>query len=115
VQALRDEGIFRRLDETAAALTAGIGEALSAAGVPHCIQRSGSMFTVFFTEGPVRSLDDARRSDAGRFARFFHALLQRGVYIPPSPYECWFVSAAHGPAEVEATLAAVRDAAAGGL
>src|SRR5690606_14711304 len=115
VQALRDEGIFRRLDETAAALPAGIGEALSAAGVPHCIQRSGSMFTVFFTEGPVRSLDDARRSDAGRFARFFHALLQRGVYIPPSPYECWFVSAAHGPAEVEATLAAVRDAAAGGL
>lgn len=115
VQALADPEIYRRLDETAAALTDGIGRALSAAGVAHCIQRVGSLFTVFFTEGPVRSLADASRSDGDRFARFFHGLLRRGIYIPPSPYECWFVSAAHGPGEVEATVAAVRDVAAEGL
>ncbi|HEX6990094.1 MAG TPA: glutamate-1-semialdehyde 2,1-aminomutase [Bacillota bacterium] len=115
LEALSDPGIYRRLDETAAALAEGIGRALSEGGIGHCIQRVGSMFTVFFTEGPVRCLDDARRADAGRFARFFHGLLRRGVYIPPSPYECWFVSAAHGPGEVEATLRAVRDLVAAGL
>src|SRR5690606_31877182 len=115
IEALADPEIYRRLDETAAALTEGIGQALSAAGIPHCLQRVGSMFTVFFTDGPVRSLADAQQSDAARYARFFHGLLGRGVYIPPSPYECWFVSTAHGAAEVEATLAAVRDLVAEGL
>ena len=114
VQALADPEIYRRLDETAAASPTA-SAALSAAGVAHCIQRVGSLFTVFFTEGPVRSLADASRSDGDRFARFFHGLLRRGIYIPPSPYECWFVSAAHGPGEVEATVAAVRDVAAEGL
>ena len=75
------------------------------------------MFSVFFTDGPVRDFDDAQRQDTAAFAAFFHAMLDRGVYLPPSAYEAWFVSAAHDDARRRSTVldalpAAARAAAA---
>jgi glutamate-1-semialdehyde 2,1-aminomutase len=69
------------------------------------------MFSVFFTEGPVRDFADAQRQDTAAFAAFFHAMLDRGVYLPPSAYEAWFVSAAHDERAVQTVLDALRPAA----
>jgi glutamate-1-semialdehyde 2,1-aminomutase len=70
------------------------------------------MFSVFFTGGPVRDYDDAQRQDTAAYAAFFHAMLDRGVYLPPSAYETWFVSSAHDDAAVETVVAALPAAAA---
>ena len=69
------------------------------------------MFSVFFADGPVRDFDDARRQDTAAFAAFFHAMLDRGVYLPPSAYEAWFVSAAHDERAVRTVLDALPAAA----
>jgi glutamate-1-semialdehyde 2,1-aminomutase len=70
------------------------------------------MFSVFFTDGPVRDFDDAQRQDTTAYAAFFHAMLDAGVYLPPSAYEAWFVSAAHDDDAVEKVLQALPSAAA---
>ncbi|HLV11947.1 MAG TPA: aspartate aminotransferase family protein, partial [Trueperaceae bacterium] len=80
------------------------------AGEAVTVNRVGSMVTVFFTAGPVRDLDGAKRSDTTRFARWFHGLLARGVYWPPSQFEAAFVSAAHTEADVQAVVAAAEAA-----
>ena len=85
--------------------------ALSGAGVPHRIQWAGSMFSVFFREGAVRTYDDARDQDTSAFGRFFHAMLDAGVYLPPSAFESWFVSGSHDDAAVERVLEALPGAA----
>jgi glutamate-1-semialdehyde 2,1-aminomutase len=85
---------YRALDANAARLGALIGTELTAAGVPHRVQFAGSLVSVFFTEAPVRNFAEAKASDTGRFPAFFHALLERGVYAPPSAFEAWFVNAA---------------------
>ena len=84
----------------------------SDAGVPHRVQWAGSMFSVFFRDGAVRTYDDARDQDTAAFGRFFHAMLDAGVYLPPSAFESWFVSGAHDEAAVERVLAALPGAAA---
>jgi glutamate-1-semialdehyde 2,1-aminomutase len=89
--------VYQQLEETGAVLEAGLTDAAASAGVPVRLARAGSLLTVFFE-------DDAR------FARFFHAMLDAGVMLPPSQQEAWFVSAAHGPAELDATLDAARRA-----
>jgi glutamate-1-semialdehyde 2,1-aminomutase len=68
------------------------------------------LLTVFFSAAPVRDYDGARAADRGAFARFHAAMLERGIYLPASPYEAWFPSLAHGEAEIEATLAAAGEA-----
>jgi glutamate-1-semialdehyde 2,1-aminomutase len=68
------------------------------------------MLGLFFTDAPVRSWDDASNADTERFARFHRALLERGVYLPPSQFETWFLSTAHGEEEIDATIAAAREA-----
>ena len=73
------------------------------------VQRVGAMLTLFCREGPVTDLDGAKASDTERFGALFRGLLERGIYLPPSQFECWFVSTAHGDAEVAATVEAVRD------
>jgi glutamate-1-semialdehyde 2,1-aminomutase len=73
------------------------------------VNRVGSMATFFFQTGPVRNADDARRSDTALFAKFFHHLLERNVYFPPSQYEALFVSAAHSSADIDHTVQAIRD------
>ena len=73
-------------------------------------QSIGSMFGLYFRDSPPTSFDQVMEADRERFNRFFHAMLERGVYLAPSAYEAGFVSAAHGSAEIEATLAAARGA-----
>jgi len=107
---LRAGDLYARLDHLAATLADGLVRAAASAGVPVQVPRAGSLLTVFFTEAPVRDYDDARRADTARFARFFHGMLERGVYIPPSQFEVWFVSAAHTEYDIAATIEAARAA-----
>jgi glutamate-1-semialdehyde 2,1-aminomutase len=89
-----DADVYAALDANAARLVGLFGDALSAAGVPHRVQTAGNMFSVFFTEDEVHDYDAARAAQTWRFPPFFHALLEAGVYGPPSAFEAWFVSAA---------------------
>jgi glutamate-1-semialdehyde 2,1-aminomutase len=108
---LLDDGAYRHLDGLADALCDGLGEAFDAAGVPARVQRAGNLFSIFLTVDEVRDYEAARRQDTAAYARFFHAMLDRGVYLPPSAFEAWFVSLAHGDAEVDRVLTAAREAA----
>ena len=99
------------LDRSAEALTAGLAGALADAGVSHTINRVGSLFSVFFAGGAVADAAAARAADHDAYARFFHAMLERGVYLPPSGYEAWFLSTAHGDAELDRVVQAAREAA----
>jgi glutamate-1-semialdehyde 2,1-aminomutase len=80
------------------------------AGVPLTVQRVGTMFTPFFTETPVRSFAEAKRTDSAAYAAFFHNMLDNGVYLPPSAYEAAFASTVHGPAELDQLDSALRNA-----
>ncbi|MFM7102760.1 MAG: glutamate-1-semialdehyde 2,1-aminomutase, partial [Verrucomicrobiota bacterium] len=97
---------YARLERRGKQLEEGLAEAARLARVPVCWQRIGSMFCGYFTEGPVGNLTDALRSDRARFARFFHGMLEAGVYLAPSQFEAGFLSTAHSEADVEATVAA---------
>src|SRR5215218_6254303 len=109
---LLDADAYRRLDGLAGAIGDGLQAAFDRAGVAATVQRAGNLFSLFMTAEPVGDYDGARRQDSAAYARFFHAMLARGVYLPPSAFEAWFVSLAHGPEEVEAVLAAAAEAAA---
>ncbi len=110
LQELAGADAYSRLEEVSRRLCEGIAAEARSAGVPVTINRVGSMFTVFFTGEPVFDYPSAKKADAKKFGRFFHALLDRGVYLPPSQFEAAFVSLAHGEAELEHTLKAVREA-----
>jgi glutamate-1-semialdehyde 2,1-aminomutase len=109
---LATEDVYARVTAAGDAIKDAADKALSDAGVPHAVQSAGTMFSVFFTDGPVRDHDDAQRQDTAAFAAFFHAMLDRGVYLPPSAYEAWFVSSAHDDAAVQTVLDALPAAAA---
>jgi glutamate-1-semialdehyde 2,1-aminomutase len=81
------------------------------AGAAHVVQSVGTMFSVFLCEGRVRDFEDAQRTDQAAYAAFFHAMLDRGVHLPPSAYEAWFLSAAHDDRAVQTVLDALPDAA----
>jgi glutamate-1-semialdehyde 2,1-aminomutase len=106
-----DDALYARLGEAAHAIADAASAALSGAGVPNRIQWAGSMFSVYFREGAVRTYDDARDQDTAAFGRFFHAMLDAGVYLPPSAFESWFVSGSHDDAAVERVVAALPAAA----
>ena len=108
---LADDALYRRLDETSAALGKLTTEALSAAGVPHRLSTAGNMFSVFFTDADVRDYDSARTQVVPAFKAFFHAMLAGGVYLPPSAFESWFVSTAIDDAAWEQISAALPVAA----
>lgn len=107
---LEESNGFERLERLGGMLEAGLREVLEARGQPHQLYRMGSMFCLFFTGKRVRSLADAQTADTARYARFFHQLLERRVYFPPSQFETCFISTAHGEAEIAATVEAVRGA-----
>ena len=92
---------YPHLEATAKTIEAGLADAFAGRGVAATINRAGSMFSVFFTDRPVRDFDGAKAADHGRYARFFHHLLDRGIYLPPSGYELWVLGTEHGDAEVE--------------
>jgi glutamate-1-semialdehyde 2,1-aminomutase len=100
------------LKATAKRLQRELTTAFAEAGVAVTINRAASMLSLFFREAPVRTYRDAAASDHRMYARFFHAMLARGVYLPPSGYEQWTLATAHGPGEIDRTLAAAREAAA---
>ena len=101
---------YAALERSAAALAAGLTEAATSAGRESAVARVGSLLTVFFRSTPPVDAAEALASDRDAYARFFGAMLDQGILLPPSPFEAWFVSMAHGPAEIEATLAAARTA-----
>jgi glutamate-1-semialdehyde 2,1-aminomutase len=102
--------IYERLERMSARLERGLLEAAREARVPLRVQRVGSMIGLFLLRRSVRDYDDARASDADRYARLFWALLDRGVYLPPAPFETAFVSAAHTETQIDRTVDAARDA-----
>jgi len=101
---LLDDDAYRRLDELGAALADGLASAARRAGTPLVVNRVGSMLTPFFTDAPVTDAVSAQHADVGRYARFFHGLRDRGVMVPPSQFEAWFLSLAHTPDDVRQTV-----------
>jgi len=96
-----DDALYRTLDARSAQVVDVVSGALSRHGVAHRVQQAGSLFSIFFREGQVRTFADASDQDTAAFARFFHGMLDAGVYLPPSAFEAWFVSGAHGDEELE--------------
>jgi glutamate-1-semialdehyde 2,1-aminomutase len=103
-------GFQERIEATGRRLVEGLSAEAKRAGVTFSSQSLGSMFGVYFRASPPRSFAEVMQCDRERFNRFFHAMLERGVYLAPSAYEAGFVSAAHGAREIEETLAAAREA-----
>ena len=108
--ALLTPDAYRQLEDTAAGLEQGLVDAIASAGVPATVQRVGSLLTLFFGVTGVASFVDASKADTNAFARFFRAMNERGVYLPPSQYEAWFLSLAHGEEEVAKIVDAAREA-----
>jgi glutamate-1-semialdehyde 2,1-aminomutase len=108
---LADDAVYKRLDELSATVGALASAALNAAGVPHRLSYAGNMFSIFFTDAEVVDYESARTQDAAAFKAFFHEMLARGVYLPPSAFESWFVSTALGDAALEQIAAALPHAA----
>lgn len=103
-------GAYERLEHLSARLAEGFLAAARAAGVPACVNRVGSMLTLFLTAGPVTDYASAKTSDTERFARFFRGMRDRGVFLPPSQYEAMFVSLAHSDDDIERVIAAAHEA-----
>lgn len=109
LQALGTPGLYDQLEERCKRLADGLEEAIRSTGVKARLQRVGSMMTLFFgAQGPVSCFDDVRACDHEMFSRFFHGMLERGIYLPPSGYEAWFVSLAHEDEDLERTVDAAR-------
>jgi glutamate-1-semialdehyde 2,1-aminomutase len=107
---LLDDAAYARLERQGARLERELVAAASDAGVAARVQRAGSILTLFFTDRPVRNEDDARASDRERFAAFHGAMLRRGVMLPPSQFECWFLSLAHDDEAMDTIVDAARAA-----
>jgi glutamate-1-semialdehyde 2,1-aminomutase len=100
---------YKDLGERTRELAAGLQQAADAAGVAVCTDSEGGMLGVAFSAAPIRNFADAKAADHARYARFFHAMLDRGIWLPPSSYEAMFVSAAHTAEDVHAIIAAARE------
>jgi glutamate-1-semialdehyde 2,1-aminomutase len=107
-----DDDVYTTVDRRAAEVAELASAALSAAGVAHQVSAAGSLFSIFFTAEPVVDYDSARRQNTASYAAFFHAMLDRGVYLPPSAFEAWFLSAAHDDEALSRVADALPTAAA---
>lgn len=110
LEQLRQPGVYERLEELGAKLEGGLKKAFATAEVPVQINRVGSLLTVFFAKAPVRDMASASAADSQAFARWFHGMLERGIYPPPSGFEAWFVSLAHSDRDIDATVEAAEAA-----
>jgi glutamate-1-semialdehyde 2,1-aminomutase len=108
----RERNPYPSLEAAATRLERELLEIFAGAGVSATINRAGSMFSLFFRDGPVSNYADAAAADHARYARFFHEMLERGIYLPPSGFELWTLSTAHDAATLDRTIAAARAAAA---
>lgn len=109
--ALRDDPPYEQLEESSRRLAEGLVDACQAAGIEHCLNRVGSMLTLFFQAGPVTDWASAARSDVDRFARFFWGMIEQGVYLPCSQFEALFVSTEHSASDIDATIEAAQKVA----
>ncbi|AKU99263.1 Glutamate-1-semialdehyde aminotransferase [Labilithrix luteola] len=105
-----DASVYEKLESLGARLEAGLVESTKKRGVEACVQRVGSMITLFFGQGPIRNFSDAVKSDTARFGRWHSAMIARGQYWPPSQFEAAFISTAHTEADIDKTLAAADEA-----
>lgn len=105
-----DGAVYEVLEQSSAALVDGLEKAGKKHGIPVLARHQGSMVGLFFSAGPVERLEHVDASDRELFSRVFHRLLDAGIHLPPSPYEAWFVSSAHGPEEVSLTVNAFDEA-----
>jgi glutamate-1-semialdehyde 2,1-aminomutase len=105
-----DDELYARLESLGARLQAGFERAIAKRGAAACVQRVGSMITLFFTRGPVRSWAEAKACDTAAFGKWHRAMIGRGVYWPPAQFEAAFLSGAHTEADVDATIAACEAA-----
>jgi glutamate-1-semialdehyde 2,1-aminomutase len=110
LEALEDRKAYARLEALGAQLQRGLGDAADKAGVPLTVNRVGSMLTAFFCAGPVRDYAEAKTADTPRYARFYHGMLERGVYLAPSQFEAAFVSLAHAEDDLDLAARAAADA-----
>jgi glutamate-1-semialdehyde 2,1-aminomutase len=108
---LLDDAAYEKVNAVSAEIQALVTDALGKEGVAHRLQTASNMFSVFFTGTDVRNYEDAKRQQSFRFTAFFHAMLSRGVYLPPSAFESWFVSTAHDERAIERIAAALPAAA----
>ncbi len=108
LEELRDHPPYARLDELGERLSTGLGEAARSAGLPHCVARVGSMWTLFFANGPIVDYDSAKQADTARFARFFWGMMDRGFYLPCSQFEAAFLSTRHTEKHIDQTVEAAR-------
>jgi glutamate-1-semialdehyde 2,1-aminomutase len=90
-----EAGFYQKLSDRTRELAAGLKQAAQGAGVTICTDSEGGMLGLTFTKSPIQNFSDAKAGDHARYAKFFHAMLDRGVWLPPSSYEAMFVSAAH--------------------
>ncbi|HEY3763152.1 MAG TPA: glutamate-1-semialdehyde 2,1-aminomutase [Verrucomicrobiae bacterium] len=104
LEELRDGGAYCRLEELGEQLEQGMRDAAKSANIPMRVNACGSMFCAYFTGEPVHNLADAMKSDRARFAKFFHGMLESGIYLAPSQFEAGFISTAHTAADLEKTI-----------
>ena len=110
LQGIRDEQVWARFEEIGAKLDAGIKAAAEKAGIPIYQTRVGTMQGLFFTDQPVKNYADAKKCDTERFGRFFHLMLDQGIYLAPSQFEGGFISTEHGDEEIGRTIEAAEKA-----
>jgi glutamate-1-semialdehyde 2,1-aminomutase len=108
-----NDTLYRHLEALGARLEEGLERAIAARGTTACVQRIGSMITLFFAHGPIRSWSQAALADTKAFARWHRGMLDRGIYWPPAQFEAAFISAAHTPRDVDATVTAAAEALGG--
>ncbi|HEY5627155.1 MAG TPA: glutamate-1-semialdehyde 2,1-aminomutase [Nitrospira sp.] len=108
LQQLRTKGLYQKLEERAAALSRGIGEASKKANIPVTQTRVGSMLTAFFTAKPVVDWTSAKSSDTTRYGKYFHRMLEQGIYLAPSQFEAAFLSTVHSGSDIEKTVRAAH-------
>jgi glutamate-1-semialdehyde 2,1-aminomutase len=108
--ALLDDAAYEQLEARGAQLENGLRAILEDFKIAAQLHRAGSMWTLFFTDQKIHDYATAKTSDTQKFARFFHAMLERGIYLPPSQFEAAFISLAHTPEDIESTLVAAREA-----
>jgi glutamate-1-semialdehyde 2,1-aminomutase len=107
---LAQPGLYERLETAGERLERGLREALNTTGVRGCVNRVGSLLTLFLGVEQVANAADAQRADSAAFTRYFHAMLERGIYLPPSQFEAMFISLAHRDEDLDATIVAAHEA-----
>jgi glutamate-1-semialdehyde 2,1-aminomutase len=106
---LQEPRAYARLEAAGQRLAAGLSDCVSQVGMTGCVNRAGSLMTLFMGVEKVGDVAEAQRSDSVKFKQFFHAMLARGIYLPPSQFEAMFISLAHSDEDIDATIAAARD------